>query len=656
MDFFSQQDKARRSSGLLVLLFVLAVGCLILITNLLIGVVLWMFTQEETLQRGVSVIAQTDSSTVSALFSWQAFSLITLGVVGSVLVAIMYKAYQLSGGGKAVAESLGGQRIYPNTDDPDQKQVLNVVEEMALASGMPVPAVYLLEHEMGINAFAAGNKPGDAVIGVTKGCIEKFKRDELQGVVAHEFSHILNGDMRLNIRLIALLHGIVFIGMVGEMLLRGGSGGHGRKGDGRVALLGLALVVIGWLGTLFGNLIKAAVSRQREYLADASAVQFTRNPEGIGNALKLIGAHQYGTEVMNQQCSEASHLFFGQALSRISGMFATHPPLVDRILQIDPEWDGNYIYRGEDSRQEKQEKDRAEQEKKREQFEHMVLTGVAVAAGEDPEKLFSMSEDLDQLRSEVDGIPQQVQEQAHEPLGAIALCFALLLHTDSELQAKQLQLVKGSGFPGVEALTVNLFAELQQMHSSFRLPVIELLLPALKCMSEPQYKQFKRTLMQLIRADKQTDLFEWCLFKLVHHYLAPEYSAFKKRKPVHREVKEVAEAYQQVLSLLAHHGHKNEDEATKAFHRGANAAGLYNLSLLPQSGCSVDQFSKDVSELAQAVPALKPRLLTGLRLCVEQDGEISIVEREMLSAIAAVMDSPVPMFAEKELQKADQKT
>lgn len=645
MDFFSQQDKARRSSSVLVGLFVLAVVGLIAITNVLIALVLWFFTQDDTMQRGLGVITQTDTSTIEALFSWHSFALVSLGVVGAVFVAIGYKAWQLSAGGKAVAESLGGQRIHPNTEDPNQRQALNVIEEMALASGMPVPAVYLLEHEMGINAFAAGNSPSDAVIGVTRGCIEQFKRDELQGVIAHEFSHILNGDMRLNLRLIALLHGIVFIGFVGEMLLRGGS--SRRKSGGRIALLGLALLVIGWLGTFFGNLIKAAVSRQREFLADASAVQFTRNPEGIGNALKVLGAHQSGSEVLNQHRSEVSHLFFGQAVSKIAGMFATHPPLVDRILSIDPDWDGNYIYRGEETRVKKQKEDQATLEEKREQFARVVLTGAAVAAGVDPEQVFSMSDDLDQVRIEIDGVPEFVHEQAHEPLGAIGLCFALLLHDEDELQKQQLVYILESQFPGIDVLVKRLRQELIPMPMSYRLPLIEMLLPALMCMSEAQYRSFKRCLMQLIRTDKQTDLFEWCLFQLVQHYLAPEFGGVNKRKPEHKEASQVAEAYQLVLSLVAHYGHDNEKDTESAFHRGANAAGLYTITLLPEVDCDIGQFGKAVGELGAAYPMLKPRLLTGLRLCVQQDGVVSIEEREVLSAIAAVMDSPVPMFEEK---------
>lgn len=643
MDFFTQQDKARKNTGRLVILFIIAVFSLIMLTNILIGLTFWFMTQEENMQRGISVISSTNTQTVVGLFSWHTFGLISLGVGGSVLCAILYKWAQLSAGGKAVAESLGGVRLYPNSDDPNCQQVLNVVEEMALASGMPVPSVYLMEHELGINAFAAGNTPADAVIGVTKGAIEHFKRDELQGVIAHEFSHILNGDMRLNLRLIALLHGIVFIGIMGEMLARGGS--H-RRSDGRTALLGIALMAIGWLGTFFGNLIKAAVSRQREFLADASAVQFTRNPEGISNALKLIGGYGSGTEINASHRSEVSHLFFGQAIQQLSSMMATHPPLVDRILKVDPDWDGNYLYRTPPTRERKQEEDVETRKQKKERFVETVMTGAAVTAGVDSNELFSGSSDLDQLRNEIDGIPTELHKQAHDPLGAIAICYAFLLHVEPSLQQKQLVLVERSGFSGLVELTKKLQPLIEPTGVGSRLPLIELLLPALKCMSKEQYVSFKRTLLLLIRADKRTDLFEWCLYQLIRHYLVGEFEPRKEIKYKFKKASQVSDEYQLVLSLLAHYGHESEELAERAFNRGAGSAGLYNISLLPKSECEQEGFIQAVNRLGSSYPALKPRLLTGIKNCIYQDGVVSALEREIVSTIAVVMDAPIPLFSE----------
>src|SRR5690606_28971990 len=250
-------------------------------------------------------------------------------------------------GGSVVAGLLGGLPVNPATDDPDERRLVNVVEEMAIASGVPVPAIYVLPGEESINAFAAGYGVHDAAVAVTRGALKHLTRDELQGVIAHEFSHILNGDMRLNIRLIGLLHGLLLLALIGRVLLRSGGRSRGRRkekgGSVQVALIGLGLVLLGYIGVFFGKLIKAAASRQREYLADAAAVQFTRNPEGIAGALKKIGALGAGSRIVHPRAEELSHLYFASGLrSSFAGLFATHPPLVERIRRIDPSFSGDF--------------------------------------------------------------------------------------------------------------------------------------------------------------------------------------------------------------------------------------------------------------------------------------------------------------------------
>jgi len=219
---------------------------------------------------------------------------------------------------------------------------------MALAANMPVPPVYVMNHERGINAFAAGIVPADAVVAVTRGTIDHLKRHELQGVIAHEFSHILNGDMRLNIRLAAMLKGITFIGDVGHILLRSNNRvrtGRSGKNDAALPMLGLALWILGWLGGLAAGFIKAAISRQKEYLADAGAVQFTRDSGGIADALKVIGGYIPGSLVHAARAAEMSHIFFGQIEHHLWQLFSTHPSLQERIRRLDARWDGQYIQR-----------------------------------------------------------------------------------------------------------------------------------------------------------------------------------------------------------------------------------------------------------------------------------------------------------------------
>jgi Zn-dependent protease with chaperone function len=334
--FFDNQDAARRNTARLVFLFALAV---VAINGMLYALAVALTGAQQDPHTGqVSVVLQW----------WQPELLATVSLATLAIVAAgsLYKIAQLRGGGAVVAESLGGTLVTADTGDPDERRLLNVVEEMAIASGTPTPPVYLLRDEPGINAFAAGFTPGDAVVGVTSGCVRQLSRDELQGVIAHEFSHVLSGDMRLNIRLMGVIHGILIIGIIGFFLMRSSMfAGHGRRGrdNSAMAMLaaGVGLMIIGFLGTFFGNLLKASVSRQREFLADASAVQFTRNPEGIAGALKKIGGYEGGSILESPNAPESSHLFFSQGLrSGLQMLFSTHPPLDARIRQLDPSWEG----------------------------------------------------------------------------------------------------------------------------------------------------------------------------------------------------------------------------------------------------------------------------------------------------------------------------
>ena len=338
MNFFEHQDQARRKTGMLVGLFVVAVAGLIVGTYVLI-MSLYLGGLEQASQQREMLINQFGPDTFWRPDIFVGVALAVFLVVGG---GSLYKTAQLSGGGEPLALSLGGRRLLSDSSDPVERKVLNVVEEMALASGLPVPPVFMMDREQGINAFAAGYQPEDAVIGVTRGCVENLSRDELQGVIAHEFSHILNGDMRLNIRLIGIVHGILLVGLIGYYTLRIAAASGSRrssndKGGGGLAFLGLGLglMAIGFIGTLIGNLIKAAVSRQREFLADASAVQFTRDPNGIAGALKKIGGFNAGSKVTVAKATEASHMFFATGVAEL---FATHPPLAKRIARIDAFW------------------------------------------------------------------------------------------------------------------------------------------------------------------------------------------------------------------------------------------------------------------------------------------------------------------------------
>ncbi len=647
MNFFHQQDLARRNARLLLLMFLAAVALLVLLANAAVAAFLF-FSQNYNLYAG----ARQDPAEFWTYFSWARFGTIGLAITATVALVVLIRWLQLNTGGKVVAEAMGGTRILPQTRDKAERRCLNVVEEMALAANMPVPPVYIMNGERGINAFAAGTTPADAVIAVTRGTVNHLKRHELQGVIAHEFSHILNGDMRLNIRLAAMLKGITFIGDVGHVLLR--SSNRHRTGVGSprgnsgpfLPVLGLALWLLGWLGGVAAGFIKAAISRQKEFLADASAVQYTRDPGGIGDALKVIGGYIPGSLVHAARAAEMSHIFFGQIEHRLWQLFATHPPLDERIRRVQPDWDGHYIER----------KVEHYRELPADYKDAMAGVGRAAVVGA---LLASQAGELEQpielplADAEFGPAPDQLEEEnaarhelpvaflrlGHEPLGASALILGLLLSADPDTRQRQLALVEEANIQGLGDMVATVAGGVADLVPGQRLPLLELCLPALKAVSYPQYRAFKDTMLRLVQADAQTELYEWCFFQLVRHYLDPEFIQVKPSRPRYNKLEKVRYHLRIVLSVLAHEG---SGEAAQAFQMGVQELGFYGLTLMPRDECSVAAFSQGVHALADCYPLLKPRVLKAMARAAAADGTVCPAEREIIASIAAVMDCPVP--------------
>ena len=641
MNFFQQQDVARRNSRLLVLLFSLAVLGLILLTNAAVAAFLY-FGDDYSIYSG----SRRGVSGFVSYFSWERFGGIGLAITATVTLVVMVKWIQLSTGGKVVAESMGGIRILPQTRDQAERRCLNVVEEMALAANMPVPPVYVMNHERGINAFAAGIVPADAVVAVTRGTIDHLKRHELQGVIAHEFSHILNGDMRLNIRLAAMLKGITFIGDVGHILLRSNNRvrtGRSSKNDAALPMLGLALWILGWLGGLAAGFIKAAISRQKEYLADAGAVQFTRDSGGIADALKVIGGYIPGSLVHAARAAEMSHIFFGQIEHHLWQLFSTHPSLQERIRRLDARWDGQYIQRQPKHYPNPTIEPRDVAGTKRAALVAAAMASVASSAGARqalPDADFAEETvDFEAETAEQAQIPLALVRHSHEPLGAHALTCALLMNVHEDVYPLQIDVLQQSKTRGLAVLTHTLFPAVAELGAPKRLPLLELCLPALKSISLKQYRSLKTTLLQLIQADARTELHEWCLYQLVRHYLDPEFIQVKPSRARHRSLSKVQPHLRVTLSVLAHEG--GGDTAT-VFQMGTRELGLDSLQLLPRDQCSVSAFSKSVHELADCYPLLKPRVLKAMTLAAGEDGQLSPEEKEIIAAMAAVMDCPSP--------------
>ncbi|MDH5571034.1 MAG: M48 family metallopeptidase [Gammaproteobacteria bacterium] len=640
MDFFQSQDHARKQTTRLVIFFLLAVLSLIVLTNLLVMSIFGFIGS----QMGNQPLTM---ETLQTTFDWQAFFSIGLGVIVVILIASLYKISTLNAGGHVVAEMLGGKLLYNEGRDYNSQKLLNVVEEMAIASGTPVPPVYLIDEE-GINAFAAGFSPSDAVIGVTRGCIEKLNREELQGVIAHEFSHILNGDMRLNIRLIGILHGILIIGIIGYFILRSAgysSLGRRSRNNNPAALLGLGfgLLVIGYAGTFFGNIIKAAVSRQREFLADASAVQFTRNPNGIAGALKTIGSSATGSHLDNPATSEVSHLLFAQGFNTwFSSLFATHPPLQQRIKRIDPYWDGKFESSKPVVPRTAEQESAAETTKKQ---AATTITATAILA----KTLLSTSrigkitpEDIEHAHQLIHNIPVALLEQAHTPYGARAIVYLLLLDEDKTIRNTQLGYLHENSDDGVYESLIKLISDVEVIDVEHRLVLIDLSLPALQQLSKSQYGLFKRNIKALIDTDGRVSLFEWSLQKILSHHLERVFNKPGKQPFKYVSLNQLTDACNILLSTLVYAGRQNNISDHDVFLRAKQHLGNPILELLPRDKINLDKLNAALDQLALLKPLVKPQLLKACATCITADQQATALEAELYRAIASTLDCPMP--------------
>ncbi len=646
MDFFESQHKAHRKTGRLVVLFVLAVIAIILTVHVVLALIF----------SGVAASqGHGGQAPPNLLIDPRMFLGVTAVVSLIVMMASLLKMGQLRGGGRVVAESLGGRLLDPGSANPQERKILNVVEEMAIASGVPVPPVYLLDNERAINAFAAGFSPSDAVIGVTRGCVELLDRDQLQGVMAHEFSHILNGDMRLNIRLIGVIFGILVLGMIGQMILRSlrystPRRSSNKNGGGAILMIlavGLALMIIGALGVFFGNLIKAAISRQREFLADASAVQFTRYPDGIAGALKRIGGYTYHAQLVHPKAAEASHMYFGEGVtSWMGGMMATHPPLEERIRRIDPRWDGKFPdveppdYIKQDQQQRRQRMD--ELTRRRAAAAAAVTGTAAIAAGLIGTIGKPTQEHVDYAAVLLEQLDDQLRSAAREPYGARALIYALLLDRDEVVRRKQVETLQKQADPRVAALTLKLADVAARVDAAARLPLIDLAMPALRQLAEMQYRIFRGNVDALIEADERVNIFEWTLRRILLRHLDSQFERTHRPVVQYYNLRGLRDECSLLLSLLTYVGHTDKEAGAAAFRAGASAMGLADLSPRAPGDCSMEAFGQALDKLNQvAAPAKRP-IIAGALACIASDRKATIQEVELLRAICDTLDCPVP--------------
>jgi len=607
MDFFAAQDHARRTSRLLVLWFLLAVAGIIATVYLALAIALGLGAAEHQAQP-------------VSLWNPELFVLTAAGVGGIILLASAYKVIALSrNGGPAIAEELGGRLVARSTTDPLERRLINVVEEMALASGIPAPPVYVLDAEQGINAFAAGSKTTEAVVAVTRGTLEQLSRDELQGVIAHEFSHILNGDMRLNLKLIGVLHGILLLTLVGRVLMRSARGSD--RGAAPFIMAGLALVVVGYLGVFFGKLIKAGISRQREYLADASAVQFTRNPAGISGALKRIAG--IGSEVHHPRAEEASHMFFGSS-AHFSRLLATHPPIETRIKRIDPSFNATPA---------------AGRSPSVERPSPAGVTAFSPAAFTDGIGNVA-PEHLNYGHKLIGELPESLLNAAHQPAGARAVVLALLLSREADVRDAQLSIVEKNFGAGTRDEARAHAQWLLTRGSAIRLPLIDLALPALSELSTEAREQVLEAAEKLIAADRRTSLFEYVLRRLLHAGLRPA----RGSRATAVSLKTLKADTARLLGLLARAGGTSTAAAAEAFAASTAIApleGPWDMASASET-LNVRELDRMLSHLAGTKSEFRRKLIEDCATAIMHDGKVTPTEAELLRAVCQAFDCPTP--------------
>jgi hypothetical protein len=516
-----------------------------------------------------------------------------------------------------------------------------------------------MDSEDSINAFAAGKTTSDAVIGVTRGCMKLLTRDELQGVIAHEFSHILNGDMKLNMRLIGMLFGILFLTLIGEMIIRGtyysGRGSRNRDSGGAIIAIfvaGIGLIIIGYIGTFFANLIKASISRQREFLADASAVQFTRNPDGIAGALKKIGGLSEGSKIAHPMARDASHLFFGSAFSRSA--FATHPPLPERIKRLIPHWNGDFgsarlaPVTGEQS-----------PAPKKTRKEKIGIPGIPMLSGDHVEMHLSEPEAAESMRSVhveqvnlgkeiLDNMPPDWIEAAHSITGAQAITFALLLAQDKKLRERELSHIGKLIDPASYDQVIKLHSRISHLHSAVKLALIDLSIPSLRRLSPSEYDHFRIIVDGLVKSDKVVDLFEFTLQKIVARHLDTYFRITSPPRMKYRNFSALRTEAAVLMSTLSALSNPDDGSAVEAaFQKGSDhiekLAGR-PLDFQSAENCGLDAIRSAIGRFEQSSPIVKRELLLACSKVVLDDGKISSHEAELIRAIADAMGCAIPPF------------
>ena len=638
MNFFDAQDRARKATQWLVVLYFIATALIVLGVTTVVGFALFGTSMEGRLYSPGEILAANPGPLLATA------AITALFIIG----ASLYKTTVLSAGGGRVARQMGGTLVPADVTDPLRRRLRNVVEEMAIASGVPVPEIYVLEEESSINAFAAGYAPGDAAVAVTRGTLELLNRDELQGVIAHEFSHILNGDMRLNIRLMGVLFGILALGLMGRMVLRGGY--HGRlmssrrsKGAPVVLLIGLGVAILGWIGVFFARLIKAGVSRQREYLADASAVQFTRQTNGIANALKKIGGYKEASYIKAADPEEISHMLFGSG-ARFTGLFATHPPLGERIRALDPSFrESDYPDVRPVSAGERMADDAASA------LAASAAPGQPASTADLPDSVADAAgnpgaEDVAYARQLRQSIPVTLYDAAHSAELAYLLVIALIIDRGDTHRDRQLRLVEEQLGAERARIVTRLHSAVTSMDAEHRLPLLEITFPAVKLRPPAQLEYLVELAGRLIDVDGQVDLYEYCFYRVLRISLGQAANPAGYPGPRREARRELRRAVIDLLTVVADYGHGDAASSERAFEAGKAYLGKWadEHKYESKERYTLRALERSLDLLTALNGKARRLVLKAVTAVAVHDNRVTMAETELLRTVCASLDVPLP--------------
>jgi Zn-dependent protease with chaperone function len=619
MNFFAAQAAAHSRTRLLLGGYALAVT---LVVGAISWIVAWLYVLFNT-------NIYSSQPYADRIFEHPGLLAVTaLGVLGVIGIASLHRIAQLSAGGGAVASSLGASRVTRETADPKRRRLLNVVEEMAIASGVPVPEVYVLDQEPGINAFAAGFTPADAAITVTRGTLERLDRAELAGVIGHEFSHILNGDMRLNTRLAGPLFGLLVIAIVARYTLRG------LRGSGRVMpflAASLVIMALGYVGVLFGRLLQAAICRQREFLADASSVQFTRNPDGLRDALVRIARTPGGSAVHAADGEDLAHLFIAPSRERL---YSTHPPLAARILRLDPHYDVRELETLDLSPPRAEPAD-----------DGPAAAGLVAGAGA---RLLSSHVGnpgvpaVSYAAALHAALPARLEAALTRGSTAACLWLAVALSAEPAVRSAQLRQIRTALGDAVAAAVATFAGEVGSIPVAQHLPLLQRALPVLKALPAERRATLAALTTELAHGDARISPLEYLLGALASRYLGDQLEP--PRVPRALGLDDCAAELGTLFAVVASAGRDDPVESRRAYERGL-------ATLLPRERpdfAAPDPLAwpaaldRALARLVALGPAAKELLLDGLGHTVLHDGTVHIEEAELLRAVCALLRCPLP--------------